>query len=124
MCKSESIQDMDSKMQDIKIDLPRCNKLYQKEKLSSAPIDDKENLMKCAHCPKIFSNKKNKRNHELVHTGKSPHRCKFCDKLFGAEKDKRQHEHIHTGYKPHKCQFCDKCFNQPTLMYTFRSKSI
>ena len=67
---------------------------------------------RCKECYKCFSEERNLRRHERVHTAKKPYECKQCGNCFSKSGDLKSHERVHTGEKPYECKQCGKCFSQ------------
>ena len=54
----------------------------------------------CKHCDKAFSEARNLKRHERIHTGEKPFKCKKCNKTFSQAGNLKLHERKHTGEKP------------------------
>ena len=67
---------------------------------------------KCSYCIKNFITQRERKQHEMTHTGEKPHKCSYCKKSFRHLVDKKHHEMTHTGEKPHKCSFCKRSFTR------------
>ena len=52
---------------------------------------------RCKECYKCFSEERNLRRHEIVHTAKKPYECKQCGKCFRQSRHLRIHERVHSG---------------------------
>ncbi|KAJ8050534.1 hypothetical protein HOLleu_03773 [Holothuria leucospilota] len=66
---------------------------------------------KCQFCKKSFRIKRNRKIHEMSHTGEKPYKCQYCEISFRERRSCKVHEMAHTGEKPFKCQFCGRFFN-------------
>ena len=54
----------------------------------------------CKHCDKKFTDLKNLRRHEIIHTSEKNFACKSCEKKFAVSDSLKRHERIHTGENP------------------------
>ncbi|XP_049847706.1 zinc finger protein 708-like [Schistocerca gregaria] len=65
---------------------------------------------KCEICGTSFARSGYLKTHLLNHTGKKPRKCVICDKSFAQSSNLKTHKLIHTGHKPHKCDICGRRF--------------
>lgn len=64
----------------------------------------------CPECPKIYSNKTQRRKHFVIcHTDKRMS-CSYCDKKFWTKRNLAEHIVVHTAEKSFICSVCSKSF--------------
>jgi len=106
----------------------------KRKQASSTPSDDNggnsntkktkvKSKWRCEHCPMVFQYKKDKTEHEYVHTGDKPFACVYCGKKWKNKTALKRHMHTHTGEKPYQCNWCEKRYTQSTLLKTHCEKT-
>ena len=75
----------------------------------------------CSYCPVKYNRLELLRNHEMSHTGETPHKCSTCGKGFRRKDKLRIHEILHgpeeTKYR-FPCEVCGKRFTQNNNLKT------
>jgi len=70
-----------------------------------------------------FQYKKEKTEHEYVHTGDKPFACIYCGKKWKNKTALKRHMYTHTGEKPYECNWCEKRYTQSTLLKSHCEKT-
>lgn len=78
-----------------------------KSKICSSTRNTKN--LECRFCSKVFKIKRDRNNHENIHTGKRPHQCQICFRTFHGSSALWSHNNSHTDRR-HKCSSCEKKF--------------
>ncbi|KND00233.1 uncharacterized protein SPPG_04566 [Spizellomyces punctatus DAOM BR117] len=80
----------------------------------SSPQTDVEEVkgFPCPHCPAVFTQRSQLRNHSSAHSGK-PWECSYCPQRFSRKYEKVRHERSkHLHIKPYACDICNKRFSR------------
>lgn len=67
-------------------------------------------IQQCSYCPKIFTTKNKRIDHENFHTGKRPHHCLTCSKSFAITASLSRHVRLHKDANWLKCLSCERKF--------------
>ena len=70
---------------------------------------DKDKLLQCNQCGKLFQEERALNKHFRVHIRKHP--CNWCDKSFVSKHSLIKHFRTHTGEKPFHCNQCFRSFS-------------
>jgi len=101
------------KNKDRSIKCPTCVRVFtSQEKLTEHITRAHSEVMPCAYCGKLISNRVSKRRHENEHKALEERRftCDICSKAFIDNAALKRHMMIHTGLKPFQCSDCGKQF--------------
>ena len=71
-------------------------------------------LIKCSQCSAVFAGLK---QHNLVHTGKIPHKCIQCFAVLSHHISLKQHQRVLTCEKPFNCSQCSAAFSDSSTLY-------
>ena len=99
-----------------------CNKTYsnlrllkkhKRNRCPGNPYNYQMSRVMCTYCGKILL-KRNIRDHNIQHTGVSPHTCSVCGQFFRSRRTLLRHERFHkeTGKvnlsDAYRCRYCNK----------------
>lgn len=74
-------------------------------------------VCKVKDCGKSFSDSKNFRKHQMIHSGEKRYQCHICPKGFIKRSTLTDHIRArHTNEKPFQCDHCGKCFSQKGVL--------
>ncbi|CAG7834902.1 unnamed protein product [Allacma fusca] len=78
----------------------------------------------CSKCNKAFRWKWKLALHEKIHNGSNnlPYRCDDCGLGFTNKKDYRRHQLIHTCERPYKCDVCGSSFRRKDNLFRHSKK--
>ncbi|XP_077301959.1 uncharacterized protein LOC143922560 isoform X1 [Arctopsyche grandis] len=77
----------------------------------SEPIPKGQTDFRCSKCDKVFTKRKNLKQHLLTHNEEKANKCTLCHRAFTRPDQLILHMNNHTGKKRHQCSHCDKGFN-------------
>jgi hypothetical protein len=91
---------------------PEQQPVQKKQKKAHAKMSSGKNRHACTECGKSFTRKIDLTLHEHLHTGEALHLCKLCPKSFINATLLEDHERVHSGERPFECPTCGKGFKQ------------
>ncbi|CAH1787675.1 unnamed protein product, partial [Owenia fusiformis] len=73
---------------------------------------NKDKIINCDVCSKIFSSKSGLVTHMRTHMSEKPFKCDICLKVFSVKSSLTTHKYIHTGERLYKCDVCMRSFSK------------
>ncbi|CAI9732359.1 finger 665-like [Octopus vulgaris] len=77
-------------------------------------IYKKGNLLDCAICWRVFSQRSHISVHRRIHKAVQPYQCSLCGKSFTQYGNMLRHKRLHMGERRFVCNVCPKAFTQRT----------
>lgn len=88
-----------------------CRKSFTELKKLQVHQQAHERAFGCNWCGKGFYQSADLRRHLRTHTGERPYLCTWCSKSFSQRSNLRRHMRIHTGERPYRCAHCERSFS-------------